>query len=199
MIGIVDVGLSNLKSVQKALDKLNVSHKKVTGLDDFEDLTKLIFPGVGSYPAAMRRLNQYQLVEPIKDHICDGKPYLGICLGMQLLSESGFESGHTEGLGVLDAEVVCMEPASSAPLPHIGWNQINHDGEGLFEGIPKDADFYFVHSYYMKLRERVVNFSVDYGGLHTCFVQKGNVVGAQFHPEKSQKVGLRFLKNFLNS
>lgn len=199
MIGIIDVGLSNFKSVQKALDKLNVSHKKVVGLDDFEDLTKLIFPGVGSYPAAMRRLNQYQLVKPIKDHINAGKSYLGICLGMQLLSHSGFEGGRTEGLGILDADVVCMEPTSKERLPHIGWNQINHDGKGLFEGIAKDADFYFVHSYYMKLRERVVKFSVDYGGLHTCFVQKENVVGAQFHPEKSQKVGLRFLENFLNA
>ena len=199
MIGIIDIGLSNFKSVQKALDKLNVSYRTVTRHDDFEDLTKLIFPGVGSYPAAMRRLNQYHLVKPIRDHINAGNSYLGICLGMQLLSQIGFEGGRTEGLGVLDADVVCMEPASNEPLPHIGWNQINHDGKGLFEGISKDADFYFVHSYYMKLRERVVNFSVDYGGLHTCFVQKGNVVGAQFHPEKSQKVGVRFLENFLNA
>ena len=199
MIGIVDIGLSNFKSAQKAVDKLNVSHKKVTGPDDFEDLTKLIFPGVGSYQAAMQRLNRYQLVKPINDHINGGKPYLGICLGMQLLSHSGFEGGHTEGLGVLDADVVCMKPANNAPLPHIGWNQINHDGEGLFEGIAKDADFYFVHSYCMKLREPVLNFSVNYGGLHTCFVQKRNVVGAQFHPEKSQKNGLKFLENFLNA
>jgi len=199
VIGIIDIGLSNFKSVQKALDKLNANHRKVTGLDDFEDLTKLIFPGVGSYSAAMQRLNQNQLVKPIKDHIKSGKSYLGICLGMQLLSHNGFEGGLTEGLGVLDADVVCMKPASNEPLPHIGWNQINHDGKGLFADISKDADFYFVHSYYMQLREQVVNFSVDYGGLHTCFIQKGNVIGAQFHPEKSQKVGLRFLENFLNA
>ena len=199
MIGIVDIGLSNLKSVEKALGKLDVGYKTITRPDDFEDLTKIIFPGVGSYPAAMRRLHQHQLVKPIKDHINAGKSYLGICLGMQLLSNIGLEGVRTEGLSVLDADVVLMEPASDEPLPHIGWNQINHDGEGLFEGIAKDADFYFVHSFYLRLHERVVHFSVDYGGLHTCFVQKDNVFCAQFHPEKSQKVGLRFIENFINA
>ena len=199
VIGIIDIGLSNFKSVRKALDKLNAGYKVVTVQEDFEDLSKVIFPGVGSYPAAMRRLDQYQLVNPIKDHINAGKSYLGICLGMQLLSDIGLEGGYTKGLGILDADVVRMEPAYNEPLPHIGWNQIDHDGKGLFEGISRDADFYFVHSYYMKLREPLVNFAVNYGGLHTCFVQKGNVIGAQFHPEKSQKVGLRFLENFLNA
>lgn len=199
MIGIVDIGIGNCRSVEKSLDKLNTAYRKVTKPDDFEELTKLIFPGVGSYRAAMRRLNQNQLVGPIKKHLNVGKPYLGICLGMQLLSEIGLEGGLTEGLKILDASVVRMVPVSNQRLPHIGWNQIDHEGEGLFKGIAKDADFYFVHSYYMKLNEPIINFSVDYGGPHTCFVQKNNVVGAQFHPEKSQKVGLRFIENFLNA
>ena len=199
MLGVIDIGIGNFKSVEKAINKFHASYRKVSRPDDFEGVTKLIFPGVGSYSAAMRRLHHRELVEPIREYINAGHSYLGICLGMQLLSKVGLEGGVIPGLGVIDAEVVKIIPANNEPLPHIGWNQINHDGEGLFSGIPKDADFYFVHSFYMKLNESVTSFSVDYGGLHTCFVKKNNVVGAQFHPEKSQKIGLKFIKNYLNA
>ena len=199
MIGIIDIGISNFQSVTNSIKRLNLEYTTVKHPDDFTDLTKLIFPGVGSYTSAMQRLKTYELVAPIKRFIESGKPYLGICLGMQLLSKVGFEGVETEGLGVLNASVVRMEPASNEPLPHIGWNQVNHEGQGLFTGIPLDADFYFVHSYYMKLHEDVINYSVNYGGSHTCFIQKKNVFGAQFHPEKSQKFGLKFLENFVNA
>lgn len=199
MIGIIDIGISNFQSVKNSIKRLDLEYTTVKHPDDFVDLTKLIFPGVGSYTAAMQRLKNYELVSPIKKYIESGKPYLGICLGMQLLSKVGFEGIETQGLGLLNASVVRMEPTSNEPLPHIGWNQVKHEGQGLFTGIPLDADFYFVHSYYMKLHEDVTNYSVDYGGSHTCFVQKQNVVGAQFHPEKSQKFGLKFLENFVNA
>lgn len=199
MIGIIDIGIGNVKSVQKAVDKFNVSYKKVAEPRDLREITKLIFPGVGSYPAAMRRLNDRGLTTSIQEFIQSGHYYLGICLGMQLLSRIGFEGGRTAGLGIFDAEVEIIKPASNEVLPHVGWNQVNHDGAGLFEGIPTNADFYFVHSYYMNLHEAILNYSVDYGGLHTCYVQKDNIFGAQFHPEKSQKVGLRFIENFLNA
>lgn len=199
MIGVIDIGIGNFKSVEKALNNFHVSIRRVSSPHDFEDVTKLIFPGVGSYSAGMRRLHLLELVEPIKEYINAGHSYLGICLGMQLLSSVGLEGGVTQGLGILDAEVVKIKPANNEPLPHIGWNQINHNGERLFSGIPKDADFYFVHSFYMKLNEPMTSFSVDYGGPHTCFVEKNNVVGAQFHPEKSQKNGMEFIKNFLNA
>jgi glutamine amidotransferase len=199
MIGVIDIGIGNFKSVEKSLQMLDASYCKVTTSDDFLNISKLIFPGVGSFPTAMKRLNDHGIVEPIKEHIKAGNSYLGICLGMQLLSKVGLEGGVTQGLGMLDAEVVKMYPANNEPIPHIGWNQINHDGESLFAGISKNADFYFVHSFYMKLNERLKNFSVNYGGLHTCFVEKDNIFGAQFHPEKSQIVGLKFMENFLNA
>jgi glutamine amidotransferase len=199
MIGVIDIGIGNVNSVEKALDKLQANYQKVADPIDFKNLTKLIFPGVGSYSSAMRRLNHRGLVQPIKQYIDKGYPYLGICLGMQILSERGLEGGVTQGLGIINANVVKMEPASNLALPHIGWNQINHDESGLFDGIEKDADFYFVHSFYMRLDEPLKSFSVDYGGFHTCFVEKNNVFGAQFHPEKSQKVGLKFIQNFLNA
>ena len=199
MIGVVDIGIGNYRSVEKVLQKFGKRYCKVSGPGDFLNLSKLIFPGVGSYPAAMDRLSRHRMIDPIKKHIDNGRPYLGICLGMQLLSRVGFEGGTTPGLGVVDAEVVKLVPLSHQALPHIGWNQINHDGKGIFDGIALDADFYFVHSYCMSLHEPVKHFSVEYGGMHTCFIEKGNVVGAQFHPEKSQKVGLKFIENFLNA
>ena len=199
MIGIVDIGGGNFRSVEKSILKLNSRCQRVNEACDLDGISKLIFPGVGSYDAGMRRLKLTGLLDPVKKYLKADRPFLGICLGMQLLSTTGSEGGITEGLGIVAAEVKRMSPANEEPLPHIGWNQVNHDGRMLFEGIPKDADFYFVHSFHMALKEPVLNYTVNYGGLHTSFVQKNNVVGVQFHPEKSQKFGLKFIENFINA
>lgn len=198
MIGIIDIELGNNESVYKIFRKLNVSFCIIKEKQELTvDVKKIIFPGVGTFPEANKRLQSRGLKDAIVRFIEQNGDYLGICLGMQLLARRGFEVGVTDGLGIIDADVVKMKPSNDLSLPHIGWNNIAHDGEALFGDIDKEADFYFVHSFHMQLNENCKNFTVDYGGSQTAYVTKGKVHGVQFHPEKSQAAGQKLIENFL--
>lgn len=189
MIAIVDLGIGNLANVRKALGGV------ITGDPyEIERAEKIVLPGVGNFGAVMERLEPLRGI--ISDAINDGKPFLGICLGMQLLFEESEESPGSRGLGVFEGRVVRFRGVRT---PHIGWNQVfSSKGCPLFEGIKSGSYFYFVHSYYVNPRnEEVVAATTDYESLvFTSAVCKDNVFGVQFHPEKSSKNGLRLLKNF---
>jgi glutamine amidotransferase len=213
MIALIDYGISNLRSVHKAFEHVG---RAVTLVDTPERLAqaeRLILPGVGAFPAGMQGLQERGLIEPIRQAARDGKPLLGICLGMQLLFESSAEMGETAGLGLLPGHVTritgqaasaAAESASRIPpvtlkIPHMGWNQLDvvHD-HPLVRDLAAGSYAYFVHSYavYPDQREMVIA-TTDYGGPFASIVGQGNVCGLQFHPEKSQAVGLKLLKNFL--
>jgi len=194
---VVDYGMGNLRSVAKALEYVGFGNVRVGG--DREEVSKadvLVFPGQGAFKKAMENLENLNLVKPLLDHIEKGKPFLGICLGLQLLFEKSYEHGETEGLGVLEGEVVLLPP--TVKLPHIGWNQVwIRKREGIYSGL-EDGDYlYFVHSYHVVPKNKEVIASVtDYGINFVSAVQKDNLWAVQFHPEKSQKKGLRILQNF---
>lgn len=198
MIVIVDYGMGNLRSVQKALEKLG--HHAVISSDPELVLRaeKLILPGVGAFGDAVHRLHQAGLAKPIRRHILADKPFLGICLGLQLLFEKSYEDGEHAGLGVLRGEVVRFSDAAGLKVPHMGWNQIVHDGQcPLFEGVASGSYVYFVHSYYpVPTESEVIATRTDYGGWFVSAVWRGRLFATQFHPEKSQQVGLRMLANF---
>ncbi|MCS7166051.1 MAG: imidazole glycerol phosphate synthase subunit HisH [Gemmatales bacterium] len=198
MIVIVDYGMGNLRSVQKALEKLGHQATITSDPSLVRQAEKLILPGVGAFGDAMERLRHAQLVAPIRQHIEAGKPFLGICLGLQLLFERSYEGGVHEGLGVLAGEVVRFDPALGLKVPHMGWNRIVHDGRcPLFAGVPSGSYVYFVHSYYPRPIDRnIIAAETDYGNWFCSAVWRGLLFATQFHPEKSQSVGLRMLQNF---
>jgi imidazole glycerol-phosphate synthase subunit HisH len=206
MIVIVDYGMGNLRSVSKALESLGaevcVSHDPA----DILRADKLVLPGVGAFPAAMRELRVRSLIEPIKRVIADArKPYLGICLGLQLLFDSSEEGEGAKGLAVFPGTVKRFPQTigSGLKVPHMGWNQVKAGarGEGdcpLMRGISENSYFYFVHSYYVKPDAPAVKtWNTDYGLPFTSMVWKDRLFATQFHPEKSQGVGLTLLKNFI--
>lgn len=197
-IGIVDVGIGNIGSLRGALYSQGWDTVTVAGADDMVGISHLILPGVGSFAVAMQRLHAAGLVEPIRQHSANGRPLMGICLGMQLLAEVGEEGGRTMGLSLIPGEVVLLKGDDHLRLPHVGWNQVHLQREHpLCKGIRANVDFYFVHSYCFNVRhESDVVGSTDYGMRFPSFVAHGNVVGVQFHPEKSQRNGLRILDNF---
>lgn len=197
MIGVVDIGVGNIGSIYKLLNKLKVTYLSVDTAADLARVDKVIFPGVGSFAEAASRLENSGLKPSLQSYLAEDRPYLGICLGMQLLADHGEEVQRATGLGHIKGTVKRMTPKGGLPLPHIGWNNINHNGTALFEGIGAEDDFYFVHSYFFDLEEDCTAYSFDYGGDFTAYVEKGNVRGAQFHPEKSQGAGIKFVENFL--
>lgn len=204
MIGIIDYGASNLHSVRNALDKLGVTDMRV--LDDPQHVDaadKLILPGVGAFGAGMDRLRADGFEEPIKAQAAAGVPLLGICLGMQFLFDESDEMGSHQGLGLLPGRVTRF-PEGGLKIPHMGWNQLHPPGQAaafdapLLAGIPSGGYAYFVHSYYVEPADDAdVLARTDYGDLFASVVGRGNVYGVQFHPEKSQDVGLRILQNFV--
>ena len=198
MIGIIDIGLGNTQSVYKLLKKFGYEYQKVQAPEQLLGVKKLIFPGVGTFHEASKRLHEKRLQSAIFEFIENEGHYLGICLGMQLLASTGYEIEKTDGIGVIDADVVRLSPLEGNPLPHIGWNAVQHAGQGLFSGIEQGSDFYFVHSYYMKLKNNYNSYNCDYGGQFTAYVNYKNAHGVQFHPEKSQNVGQQLMRNFLN-
>ncbi|WPU65835.1 imidazole glycerol phosphate synthase subunit HisH [Peredibacter starrii] len=198
-IGVIDYGSGNFGSVWNALSKLDVKLHKVSSSEQLLNCSHIVLPGVGAYSAAMSQLNKMGIVEALSEEVLKkGKPFLGICVGMQILSKKGFEHGEHEGLGWIDSEVHKLDVAEY-PLPHIGWNSIVNGLEAspLTKNFDQDASFYFVHSYFMKIKDSacVIAESV-YSQRFTSIVSKNNIHGVQFHPEKSQFYGLKLLENF---
>lgn len=198
MIGIIDYDAGNIKSVEKALHFLG--HETIVSRDAevLEKADKVILPGVGSFGQAMENLHTYGLVSVIQDMISRRTPFLGICLGLQLLFESSEESPGVEGLGILKGEILRIPPCQGLKIPHMGWNSLHLKNDGrLFAGIPEQSYVYFVHSYYLKAREpEIVKAETSYSTTIHASVEKDNVFACQFHPEKSGRLGLKILENF---
>ena len=207
MIVVVDYGMGNLRSVSNALEALRASVRVSSDPRDVEQAEKVILPGVGAFPAAMRELSARRLVEPLKAAIASGKPYLGICLGLQLLFEMSEEGEGGPGLGVLGGRVkkFSFNGSTALKVPHMGWNQIQQQAARntqplcpLLKDIPEGSFFYFVNSYYAAPADRAVTAAeTDYAGRFASMVWRERLFATQFHPEKSQAVGLRLLSNFL--
>lgn len=198
MIGIIDYDAGNLKSVEKALNYLG---EEVVVSRDREILLKadkVILPGVGAFGNAMYNLKKYELDKVIHEVVAMNKPFLGICLGLQLLFERSDESEGVEGLGVLKGEILKIPDCEGLKIPHIGWNSLDLVNDGkLFKGIDNNAYVYFVHSYYLKAKDdAIVRATTDYSTLIHASVEEDNVFACQFHPEKSSTVGLKILQNF---
>ncbi len=198
MIKIVDYGMGNLRSVQKAFEKLGAQAAICDDPADLADASKLVLPGVGAFRDAIRALREQGLDRPVLDHIAADKPFLGICLGLQLLFDYSDEQGQWQGLKVIPGKVVRFDPEPNLKIPHMGWNRLDVAGRPkLFEGIHIDAHFYFVHSYYVVPEdEAVVAARTEHGVRFVSAVSRGNLFATQFHPEKSQRVGLKLLRNF---
>jgi len=200
MIAVIDYGMGNLRSVEKALEVVGQKAVVTSKIRDIERCDKLVFPGVGSFGEAMKELKARRLIEPIKAAIESGKPFLGLCLGLQLLFEMSEEAPGVKGLGVLAGEVKRFR-AGTLKVPHMGWNNIEFRSRKskvrILDKIPNNSYMYFVHSYYVKPEdEGMVLTTTDYGIKFTSGIVMDNVYGLQFHPEKSQAVGLKILKNF---
>jgi glutamine amidotransferase len=198
MIGIIDYGAGNLKSVEKALNYLGEDAIISRDRDILLKADKVILPGVGSFGDAMGNIRKYELDKVIDEVVTMDKPFLGICLGLQLLFERSDESLGVEGLGVLKGEILKIPDKEGLKIPHIGWNSLTLMNNGrLFEGIETDSYVYFVHSYYLKANDdNIVRATTEYSNLIHASVEKDNVFACQFHPEKSSTTGLKILKNF---
>ena len=199
MIAIIDYDAGNIRSVEKALQFLGEEPVVTRDRDVILSAEKVILPGVGAFDA-MGKLRGYGLENVILDTVEKGTPFLGICLGLQLLFERSDESEGVTGLGVLPGEIVRIPDREGLKVPHIGWNSLDYPSQGtLFQGIPEGAYVYFVHSYYLKAREEnIVKATTEYGVTIHASVEKGNVFACQFHPEKSSQIGMKILQNFIN-
>lgn len=198
MIAIIDYDAGNLRSVEKAL--LSLGEEVLVTRDRTELLAadKVILPGVGNFGDAMEKLKAYDLVGVIHELAERGKPFLGICLGLQLLFERSDEAPGVEGLGILKGEILRIPDKEGLKVPHIGWNSLHLQNEGrLFRDLPEGSYVYFVHSYYLKAENpQIVKATTEYGVTIDASVEQGNVFACQFHPEKSSRVGLKILENF---
>ncbi len=199
MTAIIDYDAGNIKSVEKAL--LALGEETIITRDPkvLLEADHVILPGVGSFGDAMDKLCHYGLVETIKQIVQKGTPFLGICLGLQLLFEESEESKGVKGLGLLKGKILRIPDGPGLKIPHIGWNSLKFPHKGrLFLGLPEESYVYFVHSYYLKAaEEEIVTATTEYGTLIHASVEKNNIFGCQFHPEKSSEVGLTILKNFI--
>ncbi len=196
MIAIIDYGMGNLRSVQKGFERVGFEAIVTNQPDKLAAANAIVLPGVGAFNAAMSRLEEANLIDAIRKAIDTGKPFLGICLGLQLLFTESDEGGHHFGLNIIPGKVVRF-PAG-LKVPHIGWNQLNIKKETpILKNIPQDSFLYFVHSYYViPDDESVTVTTTNYGIDFTSAVQKDNIFATQFHPEKSQALGLKILRNF---
>jgi len=198
MIAIVDYGAGNLMSVKKALDFIGEKSVITSDCKAIETAERVILPGVGSFGDAMDSMRQKGLDETVKHAALSGRPFLGICLGLQLLFESSAESPEVKGLGILSGNISLIPGSDGLKVPHVGWNSVETKTESrLFGDIPSGSYFYFVHSYYLNGAEPgVVAGKTNYGVDIECAVERGNLFATQFHPEKSGEIGLKLLKNF---
>lgn len=200
MIAIIDYDAGNLRSVEKALLALGETPVVTRDAETILAADKVILPGVGAFGDAMGRLSQYGLVDVIRRVAGRGTPFLGICLGLQLMFESSEESEGIEGLGLLPGKILRIPDAEGMKIPHMGWNSLHiRPGSRLFQGVPEGSYVYFVHSYYLKAdcAEQVAASAEYVTHIHAA-VEAGNLFGCQFHPEKSSDVGLQILKNFIS-
>ncbi len=198
MLAIIDYQMGNLRSVQKGFEKVGHSATITSDPAVLAAADKVVLPGVGAFPDAIAELRRRGLIEPIRKAIDSGKPFLGICLGLQLLFDVGYEGGRFEGLGVLPGEVVRFELPGEYKVPHMGWNALSmRRRPPLLAGLDDGVHAYFVHSYYVVPKDAgVIATETDYGGPFCSMIWRDNVFATQFHPEKSQADGLRMLKNF---
>ena len=199
MIAIIDYDAGNIKSVEKAVEYLG--YKPVVTRDPEKILSaeKVILPGVGAFGDAMEKLNSYKLVDVINQVAKNGTPFLGICLGLQLLFEESEESPGAKGLGLLEGKIVRIPEGEYRKIPHMGWNSLDLKGDGrLFKDIADNPFVYFVHSYYLQAKDKsIVKGTTEYNVTIDATVEKDNIFACQFHPEKSSDTGLKILKNFL--
>jgi glutamine amidotransferase len=195
---IVDYGMANLRSVQKGFEAVGHSARISAEPEQVRDTDKLVVPGVGAFRDAIARLNEAGWAEPIRDHIRAGKPFLGICLGLQLLFTRSHEDGLFAGLDVIPGEVVHLPRAPGLKVPHMGWNQLRFRNPGpLLRGLGDGCDVYFVHSYVGVPHDKsVIAAETDYPTPFAAVLWRDNLFATQFHPEKSQQVGLTMLRNF---
>lgn len=197
MIGILDIGMGNLRSVQNAVYQNGFDPVVVNAAANFDDISHLILPGVGNFSAAVPEIESRQLRQPILDFVASGRPLLGTCLGMQLLMGIGEEGGNHPGLDLIPGKVTRLK-GEGLRVPHVGWNILNvEQAHPIFQSIKSGRDFYFVHSYAAVCEQSSdLLATTEYGGAVTAVVGRANVVGVQFHPEKSQLNGLRLIENF---
>ena len=199
MIALIDYDAGNIKSVEKALELLGEQVMLTRDREELLAADKVILPGVGCFGDAMENLNRFGLVPVIHEIVDRGTPFLGICLGLQLLFERSEESPGASGLGILKGEILRIPDQAGLKIPHMGWNSLHLQNDGrLFRGIPEQSYVYFVHSYYLQAKDpKIVAATAEYGVTIHASVEKENVFACQFHPEKSSKTGLAILKNFL--
>lgn len=198
MIVVVDYGMGNLRSVQKGFEKIGAHAIVSRDKSAIEQADHLVLPGVGAFPECMRNLKILGLIEIIKTFSSSGKPFLGICLGLQLLFDQSEEFGIHKGLGIIAGKVKAFDRNMGLKIPHMGWNQVRIMKQSpLLSGVPDGAYFYFVHSYYVNPTDLSDTMTeTDYGITFTSAVCRGNIFAVQFHPEKSQEYGLKVLRNF---
>ena len=200
-VALVDYGIGNVDSVRRALQECGAEVVLTDKREEFARASAIVLPGVGAFGDGMKHLRERSLVEILEEQVLERKvPFLGICLGMQMLAKKGFENETVDGLGWIDADCVLLKPmAANDRIPHIGWNEAVHDGRSpLFRDLPSGKDFYFVHSYALKCRKPPeIVATTPYAGGFPCAVGRDNIWGVQFHPEKSQKAGFQLLRNFL--
>lgn len=200
MISIIDYGMANLRSVQKGFESVGASAEIISKPEQIRSASRIVLPGVGAFADAVRTLREHDLVPAILEHIKSGKPFLGICLGLQMLFDVGYEDGTHEGLGVFKGKCVRfdVDTALGLKVPHMGWNQLDAKNPSpLMKDLPQRSNVYFVHSYHVVPDDAsIIATTTDYGRPFVSSIRRDNVVATQFHPEKSQKVGLKILENF---
>jgi glutamine amidotransferase len=199
VIAVIDYGMGNLRSVLNALDSLGAESQLVPSAAQLDGADKLVLPGVGAFGDGMRHLHERGFAAELPERVAEGQPLLGICLGMQLLATRGYEHGEHDGLGLIPGEVRYIETDEALRIPHVGWNELTIERESpLLGGLDESPMFYFVHSYELVPDDpSVVTGTTDYGRPVNATVERDNVYGVQFHPEKSQRSGLALLRNFL--
>ena len=202
LIAIINYEMGNLRSVQKAFEKVGHSAIITDQVKELQNADRIVLPGVGAFSDAINEIRNRDLEEPIRELIQSGKPFLGICLGLQMLFEMGYESlaasdGKT-GMGLVAGTVEKFQLPSPFKIPHMGWNQVTIESESpVLNGIASGAYFYFVHSYYVKPSQQSdISLTTDYGGDFCAAIARDNIFATQFHPEKSQETGLQLIKNF---
>ncbi len=200
-IGVVDYNLGNITSVCNSLKHLNINHKQVRHTNDFDDVSHIILPGVGSFGVGIEKLGKYDLIRTLENEVLrKGKFFLGICLGMQFLATTSSEFGHFYGLNFIPGKVCSMATSNSLPLPHIQWSQatIEHPCP-IYEEQDNNGYFYFLHSYHFQTDAKCSTYAItNYGQNYSAIIGKDNIYGVQFHPEKSQLAGAKLIRKFSN-